>query len=898
MISYSNTDLSAENEENSLIMSSVTRMKYGPLIGAIDEGTSSTRFLVFASKTAEVLTYHQVDIPSIVPKEGWFEQDPMVILHAVKETIEVTCDNLQKLNIDYADIVSVGITNQRETTVLWDKNTGQPLCNAIVWMDMRTSSTVDEILKHGKRRQDFLQNICGLPVSTYFSALKIKWMMDNVPEVKKAIDEDRCLFGNIDTWLIWNLTGGVDCGMHITDVTNASRTMLMNIETLKWDKKLCDVFGIPMKILPEIKSSSEIYGVIVMDMKLSGVPIAGVRVLIERLLKQLCNTWEETTENKRICIGIAAMHHPSIPPPQPQGVTPSCRRGAWPRGNVVGYKRCLREMANPRGKQPWWGKGALPHWTDQHVPSREKEDGTKKEKQKGGRGAAGTKKKTEESGKKKGTKFKGRKDGEEKWRKRKTPDLEPAQTEAREKKENIRGKQGNQGKEYVKDEEGEWISSDNESSSADESEEDEQTPNCNARTKLERLQDSVAALEKLMAEVPNTRVAIKQEVDNLRNRSFDYTEEVEESKEKEKVPRKYVCTTSRVDLENPEAIKRRVDAITEKMPICEYEEIAEFLNEDWSEWTPSRKKMAICEYEEIAEFLNEDWPEEVFQRTVVKEWDISEIAADVAVFVTNNDEDSKAMKTVKGMFPDLPGVPAEVDEDGGLGTVRVTMSAHVDGTWINNEIYGFKLLPNKKEELESVKFLKTCRKLGIEITSFIFIYIFSVICGISDETKPGHFVKAALEAVCFQVRDVLEAMELDCRYPLQKLLVDGGMTKNDYLMQMQADYCGIPVVRPTMTETTSLGAAIAAGIAEGVEVWQIDKILPVPCDNFTPQISENLRDIKYSRWKMAIARSLGWAKPAESNGDLKRKIVSAVPAGLFVIGVAAIIVISEIINKP
>uniref|UniRef100_A0A6P7FUS8 Cilia- and flagella-associated protein 251-like n=1 Tax=Diabrotica virgifera virgifera TaxID=50390 RepID=A0A6P7FUS8_DIAVI len=226
-------------------------------------------------------------------------------------------------------------------------------------------------------------------------------------------------------------------------------------------------------------------------------------------------------------------------------------------------------------------------------------------------------------------------------------------------------------------EEGESSSSD--SSSDDESEEEEQTPNCNARTKLERLQDSVAALEKLMVEVPNTRVAIKQEVDNLRNRLFDYTEELEESKKKEEVPRKSVCTTSRgvqtnmkplkvkkmatmgvqVDLENPEAIKRRVDAITEKM--------------------------AICEYEEITEFLNEDWPEEVFQRTEVKEGDISDIAAHVAVFVTNNDEDKKAMETVKGMFPDLPGVPAEVDEDGGLGTVRVTMSAHVDGTWIDKE---------------------------------------------------------------------------------------------------------------------------------------------------------------------------------------------------------------------
>lgn len=201
---------------------------------------------MFASKTAEVLTYHQKAIPHICLQEGWFEQDPMAILQAVKETIEVTCENLKKLNIEFEDIVAVGITNQRETTVLWDKITGKPLCNALgnlffvfflsqlllkvflrinsfvlyfghrnlifclfkfslisVWMDMRTSSTVDEILQYGKKNQNFLQYACGLPVSTYFSALKIKWMMDNEEGVKKAMEENRCLFGNIDTWIIW-----------------------------------------------------------------------------------------------------------------------------------------------------------------------------------------------------------------------------------------------------------------------------------------------------------------------------------------------------------------------------------------------------------------------------------------------------------------------------------------------------------------------------------------------------------------------------------------------------------------------------------------------------------------------------------------------------------------------
>ncbi|KAJ8971722.1 hypothetical protein NQ317_000268 [Molorchus minor] len=139
------------------------------------------------------------------------------------------------------------------------------------------------------------------------------------------------------------------------------------------------------------------------------------------------------------------------------------------------------------------------------------------------------------------------------------------------------------------------------------------------------------------------------------------------------------------------------------------------------------------------------------------------------------------------------------------------------------------------------------------------IFFNSVLCGLTEETKPGHIVKAALEAVCYQVRDVLESILLDCDFPLTKLLVDGGMTSNDYLMQMQADYCGIPVVRPTMLETTALGAAIAAGTAKGIGVWEIENIEPVPSDVFVPSISENVRDVKYSRWKMAIKRSFGWS---------------------------------------
>ncbi|VEN59689.1 unnamed protein product [Callosobruchus maculatus] len=509
-----------------------TRKKYGPLIGSIDEGTSSTRFLVFASKTAEVLTFHQVPVPHIIPKEGWFEQDPNVILNAVIETVDVTCDNLKKLNINHEDIVAVGITNQRETTILWDPTTGKPLYNALVWMDIRTSSTVDEILQNGKRPQNFLQNQCGLPVSTYFSALKIKWMMDNVEGVKKAIEEGRCLFGNVDTWLVWNLTGGVKGGLHITDVTNASRTMLMNIETLKWDPQLCKVFDIPMEILPEIRSSSEIYGYIQKVTKLTGVPISGILGDQQAaLVGQMC-----------FKMGQAKSTYGT---------------GCFILYNTGAYTvRSTHGLLTTVGYQ--FGAGTKPIYA---------------------------------------------------------------------------------------------------------------------------LEGSVAI----------AGISIKWLRDNL-------------------------------------------------------------------------------------QIIND--PK-----------DCSELAA-------------KAEESGEVCF-----VPA----------------------------FSGLYAPYWRKDARSV------------------------ICGLTEETKPEHLVKAALEAVCFQVRDVLEAMALDCDFPLTKLLVDGGMTANDYLMQMQADYCGIPVVRPTMAETTSLGAAIAAGSAKGVEVWHVEKIEPVPSDTFVPSINENVRDMKYSRWKMAIKRSLGWA---------------------------------------
>ncbi|KAI4470001.1 sugar kinase [Holotrichia oblita] len=498
---------------------------------------------VFAAKTAEVLTYHQVSIPHITPKEGWVEQDPEVILHSVIETINVTCDNLIKLDISPEDIVATGITNQRETTVVWDSVTGKPLHNALVWLDMRTASTVDQILQNGKRNKNFLKNVCGLPVSTYFSALKIRWLIDNVEGVRRAISEDRCLFGTIDTWLIWNLTGGVNGGLHLTDVTNASRTMLMNIDTLKWDPQLCKIFDIPMSILPEIKSSSEIYGYI-SESVLKGIPISGVSDQQAALVGQMC------------------FH---------QGQAKST-----------------------------YGTGCFLLY--------------------------------------------------------------------------------------------------------------------------------------------NTGTAIVQSSHGL-------------------------LTT-------------------------------------------------------VAYQLGKDAPP------------IYALEGSIAIA-------GVAMQWLRDNLGVIKNVTESMDIAQSTGEV--------------GEVYFVPAFSG----LYAPYWRKDAR---------------SVICGLTEETKPGHIVRGALESVAFQVRDILEAMALDCGYPLQKLLVDGGMTANNFLMQIQADYCGIPVVRPLMSETTSLGAAMAAGNAKGVEVWDLDNVQPVPSDCFIPSITEDQRDIRYSRWKMAIARSLDWVEDRddENTGKLEK----------------------------
>ncbi|XP_050664380.1 glycerol kinase-like [Leptidea sinapis] len=249
--------------------------KFGPLIGAIDEGTSNVKFLVFAANTSEVLTYHQIILKRFSPREGWVEQDALEILSAVLECIEETIDNLRKLDIDPGDVVGIGITNQRETTIVWNSETGEPLYSAIVWLDVRTSKIIDDLKKSkGAHSINSVTQTSGLPLSTYFSSVKLKWLIQNVALVKEAISNGKCMAGTVDSWLIWNLTGGSRGGIHATDVTNASRTQLMSLRSLQWDKGLLRFFSIPEQILPKIKSSSEIYGYISTG-SLLGTPIAG-----------------------------------------------------------------------------------------------------------------------------------------------------------------------------------------------------------------------------------------------------------------------------------------------------------------------------------------------------------------------------------------------------------------------------------------------------------------------------------------------------------------------------------------------------------------------------------------------------------------------------------------------
>ena len=237
-------------------------------IAAIDQGTTSTRCMVF-DRTGRVISVEQREHQQIYPRAGWVEHDPLEIW---TRTQEVILGALRKLDLVPTDLAAVGITNQRETTVVWNRLTGRPYYNAIVWQDTRTDTICDEMAKEGG--QDRFREKVGLPLATYFSGPKIRWMLENVPGLREAAERGDALFGNIDTWLVWNLTGGTHGGLHITDVTNASRTMLMNLYTLDWDESILADMGIPRGMLPEIRSSSEVYAGA--SAGLSGVPVAGI----------------------------------------------------------------------------------------------------------------------------------------------------------------------------------------------------------------------------------------------------------------------------------------------------------------------------------------------------------------------------------------------------------------------------------------------------------------------------------------------------------------------------------------------------------------------------------------------------------------------------------------------
>ncbi|KAM9737108.1 glycerol kinase-like [Dama dama] len=537
-------------------MAATKKAVLGPLVGAVDQGTSSTRFLVFNSKTAELLSHHQVEIKQEFPKEGWVEQDPKEILLSVYECIEKTCEKLGQLNIDISNIKAIGVSNQRETTVVWDKLTGEPLYNAVVWLDLRTQSTVESLSKSIPVNNNFVKTKTGLPLSTYFSAVKLRWLLDNVRKVKKAVEEDRALFGTIDSWLIWSLTGGARGGVHCTDVTNASRTMLFNIHSLEWDKELCEFFEVPMKILPNIRSSSEIYGLMKAG-SLEGVPISG-------------------------CLGDQS-------------------------AALVG-QLCFQD-----------GQAKNTYGTGCFLL-------------------------------------------------------------------------------------------------------------CNTGHKC------VFSEHGLL-----TTVAYKLGRDK---------------------PVYYA-------LEGSVAIAGAV-----------------------VRWL--RDNLGIIKTSEEIEKL------------------------------------AKEVGTSYGCYfvPAFSGLYAPYWEPSARG----------------------------------------------------------IICGLTQFTNKCHIAFAALEAVCFQTREILDAMNRDCGIPLSHLQVDGGMTNNKILMQLQADILYIPVVKPSMPETTALGAAMAAGAAEGVGVWSLEPedLSAVTMERFEPQINAKESEIRYSTWKKAVMKSMGWATTKSSeNGDTG--IFRSLPLGFFVV---------------
>ena len=238
----------------------------GRFVLAIDQGTTSTRAIVF-DHAGKARAVGQKEHRQIFPRAGWVEHDPAEIWAA---TTEVIGQALGKANLAARDLVAIGITNQRETTVVWDRRTGEPVANAIVWQDTRTDRLVAEL--GGEEGPDRFKEVCGLPLATYFSGPKIRWILDHVDGARERAEAGDLLFGTTDSWLVWNLTGGTDGGLHVTDVTNASRTMLMDLRSLSWSEEVAEAMGVPLSMLPQIRSSSEVYG----ESDRLRVPIAGI----------------------------------------------------------------------------------------------------------------------------------------------------------------------------------------------------------------------------------------------------------------------------------------------------------------------------------------------------------------------------------------------------------------------------------------------------------------------------------------------------------------------------------------------------------------------------------------------------------------------------------------------
>lgn len=238
---------------------------------AIDQGTTSSRAIVF-DHSGSIISTGQKEHEQIFPRPGWVEHDPMEIWTNVREVVGLA---LTRANLTHRDIAAVGITNQRETAVVWDRTTGQPVYNAIVWQDTRTQKICDELAAMGGGAERYKERV-GLPLATYFSGPKIRWILDNVEGAREKAERGDLAFGNTDSWVVWNMTGGVDGGVHVTDVTNASRTMLMNIDSLTWNEEIAGDMKVPLSMLPEIRSSSEVYGNGREGGMVPGVPIAGI----------------------------------------------------------------------------------------------------------------------------------------------------------------------------------------------------------------------------------------------------------------------------------------------------------------------------------------------------------------------------------------------------------------------------------------------------------------------------------------------------------------------------------------------------------------------------------------------------------------------------------------------